>query len=566
MKTAVLYLRVSTTGQVETDYDPEGISIPAQRLACERRAQQMGVLVMGEYVEPGRSATTMEKRPVFQQMIERLKTERDVDYVIVYNLSRLNRNRVDDAKVPMTMRALKVALVSAQENIDETPAGQLMHGILAAFNEYRSTADGADIRYKMGQKAKNGGTLGRAPIGYLNVRERYEGREVRSVALDPERAPLVRQAFELYGSGSYSIDTLRAVLNDKGLRTRATGRNASGPVSANRLWMMLRDPYYAGIVVYKGEEFAGRHPALISGALFARVQSVLDTNRAATERRRVHHHYLKGTLMCARCADQGRDSRMLLQRTIGRHGGEYWYFFCRARQEHLCTTPHVPVDAVEEAVLRRYATLQVPADFIERVTQLLTEALDEERYGKRLAAESAKARLAALGVKEDNLLDLAADADISKERLRVKLASITKERTELERELADFDERLEQGAQVIRAALELLRDPQELYRQADGQTRRMLNQAFFQQLYIEGPEVTEEEFAEPFDELLYTRHRPRYRQRPDTTKAGRMRTGLRGGDTRSGLLEAALAGGGSSKTLMVELRGLEPLTPTLPER
>lgn len=32
---AVLYLRVSSKRQVSTDFDPEGISLPAQRLACE---------------------------------------------------------------------------------------------------------------------------------------------------------------------------------------------------------------------------------------------------------------------------------------------------------------------------------------------------------------------------------------------------------------------------------------------------------------------------------------------------------------------------------------------------
>jgi site-specific DNA recombinase len=175
VKTAVLYLRVSTPSQVHTDYDPEGISIPAQRVACQRKAEQMGLTVVGEYMEPGRSATTITKRPVFQEMLARIKNERDVDYVIVYNLSRLNRNRVDDAQVLMLMRSLKVTLISAQENIDETPAGQLMHGILAAFNEYRSNSDGADIRYKMGQKAKNGGTVTRTKIGYLNVREMIDG-------------------------------------------------------------------------------------------------------------------------------------------------------------------------------------------------------------------------------------------------------------------------------------------------------------------------------------------------------------------------------------------------------
>ena len=242
MKAAVLYLRVSTVGQVEMDYDPEGISIPAQRLACRRKAEQMAVAVLEEYIELGRSATTIEKRPVFQAMLSRIKAERDVDYVIVYNLSRLNRNRVDDAQVLMMMRSLRVTLISAQENIDETPAGQLMHGILAAFNEYRSNADGADIRYKMGQKAKNGGTVNRAKLGYLNVRDHSLGREVRTVALDPARAPLVKLAFEPYATGEHTLQSLARTLTLRGLRTRGDIRRPGGPIAISRLGSILRNP------------------------------------------------------------------------------------------------------------------------------------------------------------------------------------------------------------------------------------------------------------------------------------------------------------------------------------
>ena len=163
----MLYLRVSTPSQVKTDYDPEGLSIPAQRSSCERKAEQMGLDIIDEYIEPGRSATRMDQRPAFQGMFERIKNERDVDYVIVYKLSRMNRNRVDDALVLVNLRKYNVTLVSATESIDETPVGQLMHGILASFNEFRSAEDGADIRYKMGEKARKGGTLGRAKLGYL---------------------------------------------------------------------------------------------------------------------------------------------------------------------------------------------------------------------------------------------------------------------------------------------------------------------------------------------------------------------------------------------------------------
>src|SRR6266704_4494615 len=60
-KRALLYLRVSTPSQVNTDYNPEGISIPAQREAGERKAGELGAVIVDEYVEPGRTATSIEK-------------------------------------------------------------------------------------------------------------------------------------------------------------------------------------------------------------------------------------------------------------------------------------------------------------------------------------------------------------------------------------------------------------------------------------------------------------------------------------------------------------------------
>ena len=45
-KTAVLYLRVSTASQVNTDYDPEGLSIPTQRKICLAKAKQLGITIV----------------------------------------------------------------------------------------------------------------------------------------------------------------------------------------------------------------------------------------------------------------------------------------------------------------------------------------------------------------------------------------------------------------------------------------------------------------------------------------------------------------------------------------
>jgi site-specific DNA recombinase len=54
---------------------------------------------------------------------------------------------------------------TTERNLDDTPAGRATHGMIAVFNEYQVLVSGEDIKYKMGQKARNRGTIGVAKIG-----------------------------------------------------------------------------------------------------------------------------------------------------------------------------------------------------------------------------------------------------------------------------------------------------------------------------------------------------------------------------------------------------------------
>jgi site-specific DNA recombinase len=569
--TAVLYLRVSTPSQVKTDYDPEGISIPAQRESCLRKAAQLGAQVVEEYIEPGRTATSMDKRPAFQAMLERIRTQRDVTYVIVYKLSRMNRNRLDDAFVLSRLRKYKATLVSATESIDETPVGQLMHGILAAFNEYRSAEDGADIRYKMGEKAKRGGTLGRARLGYTNIRERFEGREVRTVVVDPERAPYVSLAFEMYATGQYSFERLAEELTARGLRTRP-GRYPAGPVSDSKLQTMLRDRYYLGVITYDGVEYPGRHPALVSQELFDQVQSVLDASGVSGERRRTHDHYLKGTIWCDRCREHGRRHRLIITKATGRRGVDYFYFLCRGRQERVCDLPHLPMEHVEEAVLRYWSTQRLSEDFIAHVRKNLRTVVEEMTTSLRLMSEQLTTELARIDRQEENLLDLAADGSLPSDKVRTRLTRLKAERKEIQGRLANSDDRLGSGATVLEMQLDLLEHPQELYRQLTDHGRRLLNQAVFYELFVEQDQedltiqVVGQTYTEPVRDLMLAA-RAYEQQLGDNGATNANRPALNGEpvrETLAGLLEPVFSDRGWSKTAMVELRGLEPLTPTLP--
>src|SRR4051812_34356511 len=114
-KRAAIYLRVSSAGQVHRERDPEGYSIPGQRDACRRRAETLGAGEVKEYVDYAESARTAN-RPQLQAMLEDLKRD-PFDFVIVYDLSRLARNRLDDSLVMVEIQSAGARLISVAENV-----------------------------------------------------------------------------------------------------------------------------------------------------------------------------------------------------------------------------------------------------------------------------------------------------------------------------------------------------------------------------------------------------------------------------------------------------------------
>ena len=87
-----------------------------------------------------------------------LKDAGDVDYVIVHKLDRLARNRADDVEINRAFDEAGVRLVSTSENIDQTPGGILLHGIMSSIAEFYSRNLANEVIKGMSEKARNGGT------------------------------------------------------------------------------------------------------------------------------------------------------------------------------------------------------------------------------------------------------------------------------------------------------------------------------------------------------------------------------------------------------------------------
>jgi site-specific DNA recombinase len=426
---AVIYLRVSTAAQAERDGDPEGYSIPAQREACVQRVRELGWEIAGEFIDAGESAKSAD-RPQLRAMLTRV-ADGDIAGVIVHKIDRLARNIEDHVAIKGILRTHDCQLVSVTENIEESASGKLVEGIHALMAEFYSSNLATEIRKGSVQKAKSGGTPYLAPLGYLNMRKQVEGKDIRTVAVDPDRAPLVQYAFEAFASGQFTLNALQVELARKGLTSRPYGKRPALPLSRAQLSNLLHNRYYIGIVTYAGVEYAGRHEPLVDRDLFDKVQSVLKAHHVSGEKKRKHPQYLKGSVFCGRCG-----SRLCITRARGR-GGIYMYFFCNGRHKGKgCRQPYVLVDRLEEAVIDYYGTIQLDAT---RVVQIQRDVRDEMAEQRRRGLREAKRqahRLAELSAQRTKLLQVHYADAIPLDLFKLEQQRITQEIAEAERILA----------------------------------------------------------------------------------------------------------------------------------
>jgi site-specific DNA recombinase len=555
-KTAVTYLRVSTADQATRGGREEGFSIPAQREANHRKAASMDAAVIAEFVDAGESGTSATKRPELQKMLTYVR-ENHVDYCIVHKLDRLARSRADDVAIHFALTQAGVTLVSTSENIDETPSGMLMHGIMSSIAEFYSRNLANEVTKGLVQKASLGGTVSRAPLGYKNVHVPDElGRINRTVEIDPERAHLITWAFYRYAEGDATIRTVLDELTDRGLTTRATPKWPSKPLTLVGLHKLLHNPYYKGEVRYRGVSYPGTHEPLIDPQTWQQVQDLLAAHNRAGTHQRTNQHYLRGSVYCGECG-----SRLMLTTARNKWGTEYPYLICsgRARRSTNCRRQAIHVEVAVELIEDEYRTIALSPELRDTIEELVLADFDKLQEANAEERKQMEQRRAELVAQQQKLLAAHYAEAIPLELLKTEQQRITAQLTRLNDHIGVIDADYDQARSALGDILDLARDCHSAYLQADDKTRRLFNQAFFAKIYIDEDDGTRErrvrvDYNQPFDDLLARQIPAHLHHEIEKVEMGKMAHG-RADEVKS-----------SHTSTLVELRGFEPLTPSMRTR
>lgn len=126
-----IYTRVSTSMQVD------GYSLDAQKDKLRKYAEYQEMSIVGEYSDEGKSGKSVEGRPQFKQMLADVESGKDnVDYVLVFKLSRFGRNAADVLSSLQKMQDYGVNLICVEDGIDSSKdVGKLMISVLSAVAE-----------------------------------------------------------------------------------------------------------------------------------------------------------------------------------------------------------------------------------------------------------------------------------------------------------------------------------------------------------------------------------------------------------------------------------------------
>lgn len=314
-KKAVIYTRVSTEEQAV-----RGTSLVDQEEMLRKACAHHGVEIVDHIQDDGYSAKTFN-RPSFQSFRARLKSGQiKVDFLYVVRWDRFSRNMENGYLMIHELKSYGVEVKCLEETYDTSdPASVMLRAIKMAEPEMDNRRRAKNTQMGVRRALKEGRyACGPAPIGYS-----WDRNGIRPMIRPNEGACLVREAFELYATGLYSIENVRKIVAEKGLNIQKTAFNR-----------MLRNPIYRGYIVVpelgdeEEQEVIGIHEAIVSSELFDKVQTalarILEKNASRVEKVNYRDELpLRGLLQCPKCHSSWTGSG-----SKG-NGGTYFYYHCQ---------------------------------------------------------------------------------------------------------------------------------------------------------------------------------------------------------------------------------------------
>lgn len=440
-KKCVLYPRVSTEMQVD------GYSLEGQKNSLKRFADREEMEIVGIYEDAGKSGKSIEGRPAFKKMLSDIKNGLEIEYILVYKLSRFGRNAADILNSLEFVQSYGINLICIEEGIDSSQtSGKLLISVLSAVAEIERENIIEQTMNGRREKARQGGWNGGfAPYGYY--------LKDNQLLIEETEAEAIRIIFDKFGNSDIGLGGVAKYLNLQGIKKIPRQNGKLETWSSHLIRQILDNPVYCGKIAYgrrtrekvKGtkNEYKqvhtddyiledGQHEGIVSEELWQKVHAkrkatgVKQPSKVGKDR----SHLLTGVLKCPICGSSMYTNKHAWTNKDGTYKEVYYYICGRNKQErgHHCDY---------KASLRK---IDIEPLVVEAVKELVSDAYFAKEIEKRIGVQTDTSTVDKELANYENKLK---EVDLNKARLENEIDNLPADARFRERKIHDMTLRLD---------------------------------------------------------------------------------------------------------------------------
>ena len=471
LRTRTIYeipMRVTFYARVSSDSDEQLNSLANQRSYYENliRKNPTWTFVEG-YVDEGLSGISTRKREDFHRMIQDGKDGR-FDMIITKEITRFARNTLDSIQYTRQLLSDGVAVFFQNDNIntlDEDSELRLtiMSGI--AQDELRKLS--SRVKFGHQQAIKSKVVLGNSRIfGYKKDNKR--------LVIDEAEAPMVRELFQLYATGQYSMKQIENLFWEEGYRN-LNGNRISHVTMSNMISNPKYKGYYVGNKVKVVDMFTKKQkflapeewvmfkdetgeivPAIVSEELWDAANAVLRKRSEDVKSRQGicnHANLLTGKLFCTCCGQP-----YYRKESKGADGTRNSKWVCSGKIKNgrdSCPSFAVYESELQPLLYEVFKDTRADADaMIDEYVRIYTEMTDHNQLPVRIAEH--EKRIDNAGRKKSKLLQLSVDGMISDRDFKSMTDQCNAEIAEAEAQIEELNGQL-QSSEAFRKKIDGIR-------------------------------------------------------------------------------------------------------------
>lgn len=406
MKTAVIYARYSSDNQTEQ-------SIEGQLRVCEQYAKNNDILILKTYIDRAMTGTN-DNRPDFQQMIKD-SANKEWQNIIVYKLDRFSRNKYETAKYKKILKDNGVKLLSAMENIPDTPEGIILESLLEGMAEYYSAELSQKVKRGMNETRLKGNFTGGNLIYGYKV-------ENHKVVINEEQAKVVRYIYEQYALGVYVKDII-ADLTEKHIF------NHGNPFARNTIYNILKNEKYSGVYRFNNQTFENMYPQIVSTEIYEKVRQ--KTNQNKYGKRSIEVVYLlRNKLKCGYCGEP-----ISAECGTTNQGKKRRYYKCLGKKRHTtnCNKQTIRKEILEDLVIKILIEQLNNPKTLDKIVNNILKVQESEDCGNILLTSLNKEKIEIQKIL-DNVMKAVEQGVVNN--------TTNKRMTELEKKLEDIERQI----------------------------------------------------------------------------------------------------------------------------